>query len=887
MKLSTKAIFLQRLLSMVMSLAIIASMVFIVSVPVSAATVDISTFNAKLTEFQNTKYANNSVYVDNPGLTGGYECFGFANELALFIFGSYPTHVGNGTQARAGWTVTYGSSAVDNLSAGDIVRRRSNGSNSTSDHSIFITGINGDTIYYCDANSDYRNTVKYNQSTTKSALKTAISRNLYGDSSKTGWVAHHKDNNTSGGTTSIIFDLNTFNLRFSEFQTNRYANGSTYVDNPDLTGGYCGFGFANELSVYMFGTYPTYHSSAPAHTVTEGWTITYGSSAIDNLTIADTVRFVHDNGEWDHTIFVTNIDKDNIYYCDANYDDKNTVRYNMSISKSELKTKVSKNLITGDSTGWVAHHENNMIQAPSSSCSCTTDYAGTYRYTVPNACIEIWSGHGTDYEILGFITADDLITVTKSNGEWAHVEFQGISGYASMAYLEKIDTTKLFTVTYTGGENVTGLAPTQDPVIYGTRITVAESGYIKPGYAFAGWSDGINTYYAGDTYTVNKDTVFTAVWHLPTLMRVLVSHNSQRFNGLATKDVALQFKGSDISETQSIIISFDKTKVAPITTVNGAEALGEECYLYEAWDATSKDYSGKLAYNSDGEEYFYDLADTVKSGLTVTDKWQSSGIVPVISYAEIGNTGCISIIVHQDKRVTYSDFTSAVTLRFAVLNGSFDDNSIKLATTAQANSLNSSTSALLSAYSGDELITYVYYDSGNNISTLSTPKIEVKGFAISGKVTYDNPKEPIGILLYEGDTLIDSVWPEVIDATGNITRDFSLSVDKAGTYTLKVTKADALDYTINNIIVTDTDVDLTESSSSNISLIRMISGDINEDGYIDSSDITCFVYDMGKSELDARYSHTDINGDNYRDALDVAILAAGIFSKAPSVEYTP
>ncbi len=444
-----------------------------------------------------------------------------------------------------------------------------------------------------------------------------------------------------------------------------------------------------------------------------------------------------------------------------------------------------------------------------------------------------------------------------------------------------------YTVTYVGGEGTTGTVPTQEPVTAGTKITLPENTLTKEGYAFAGWSDGVNIYYAGDTYTVNNDTVFTAVWHLPTLMRVLVSHNSQRFNGLATKDVALQFKGSDISETQSIIISFDKTKVAPITTVNGAESLGEECYLYEAWDAASKDYSGKLAYNSDGEEYFYDLADTVKSGLTVTDKWQSSGVVPVISYAEIGNTGYISIIVHQDKKVTYSDFTSAVTLRFALLNGSFDDNSIKLATTAQANSLNSSTSATLSAYSGDELITYVYYDSGNNISTLSTPKIEVKGFAISGKVTYDNPKEPIGILLYEGETLVDSVWPGIIDATGSITRDFSLTVNSPGTYSIKITKADALDYVINNIVITENDIDLTKSSKSEISHIRLTSGDINGDGYIDTLDITSFVFDMGKSEIDARYDHTDMNGDKYRDALDVAILAAGVFTSAPVIEYTP
>ncbi|MBR3844250.1 MAG: InlB B-repeat-containing protein, partial [Clostridia bacterium] len=162
---------------------------------VNAATVDLATFNSKLNSFQSQKYGNNSTYVDNPGLTGGYECFGFANELALYIFGSYPTNSMSAATVNSNWTVTYGGGAVAKLCIGDIVRYRC--------HSIFITGINGDTIYYCQANiPDGSNKVTYNQPVSRSSLKSLVSEQLTsGGTTKTGWVAHCKQNGiASGGT---------------------------------------------------------------------------------------------------------------------------------------------------------------------------------------------------------------------------------------------------------------------------------------------------------------------------------------------------------------------------------------------------------------------------------------------------------------------------------------------------------------------------------------------------------------------------------------------------------------------------------------------------------------------------------------------------------------
>lgn len=80
-----------------------------------------------------------------------------------------------------------------------------------------------------------------------------------------------------------------------------------------------------------------------------------------------------------------------------------------------------------------------LIQFGSSnSCNCTTDYAG--QYTCTASSLYIRSGHGTSYSTLGTIPNGATVTVTKGDGTWAHIEYNGISGYAGMKYLSKIST---------------------------------------------------------------------------------------------------------------------------------------------------------------------------------------------------------------------------------------------------------------------------------------------------------------------------------------------------------------------------------------------------------------------------------------------------------------
>lgn len=190
---------MKKLVRLLLTLVMILTLIANLSVQ---AVADTTTFYSKLSAFKNQKYAHNSIYKDNPNLTGGSQCFGYANELALYIWGSYPTNSMSAKTVNSGWKVTYGGSAVDNLCVGDIVRYRY--------HSIFITGISGDTIYYCHANSPSgTNKVTYDNTISRSTLKSRVSEKLTSpNTTKTGWVAHFIQNN-NGGSGQVVDEKDT------------------------------------------------------------------------------------------------------------------------------------------------------------------------------------------------------------------------------------------------------------------------------------------------------------------------------------------------------------------------------------------------------------------------------------------------------------------------------------------------------------------------------------------------------------------------------------------------------------------------------------------------------------------------------------------------------
>ncbi|SHM71514.1 peptidoglycan DD-metalloendopeptidase family protein [Ruminococcus flavefaciens] len=77
-----------------------------------------------------------------------------------------------------------------------------------------------------------------------------------------------------------------------------------------------------------------------------------------------------------------------------------------------------------------------------SDCGCSEEYAGLYTTKNVVTNLNIRGGHGTNFAVTGQIPANAEFKVTKGNGQWAHVEYKGVSGYASMDYMQRKEEPK-------------------------------------------------------------------------------------------------------------------------------------------------------------------------------------------------------------------------------------------------------------------------------------------------------------------------------------------------------------------------------------------------------------------------------------------------------------
>ncbi len=81
---------------------------------------------------------------------------------------------------------------------------------------------------------------------------------------------------------------------------------------------------------------------------------------------------------------------------------------------------------------------NSSGDPGNNNCGCDISYCGIYTTTGVSTYLNIRSGHGSEFDVIGEIPPEAEFTVIKADGEWAHVEYNGISGFCHMDYIEKI-----------------------------------------------------------------------------------------------------------------------------------------------------------------------------------------------------------------------------------------------------------------------------------------------------------------------------------------------------------------------------------------------------------------------------------------------------------------
>lgn len=141
-------------------------------------------------------------YYEN-GVAKAWQCHGYACQLLEDIFGIQ--YYNGGFYSRLDYN-------MGTLYAGDLVRINSNS------HTIFITKVLGDRIYYTEANMDYNNGIRWDSSYTTSEMASRFTYKMHLDGNYlTGngspipsnpWFSSNKSVAVVGGSVTFAFGAN-------------------------------------------------------------------------------------------------------------------------------------------------------------------------------------------------------------------------------------------------------------------------------------------------------------------------------------------------------------------------------------------------------------------------------------------------------------------------------------------------------------------------------------------------------------------------------------------------------------------------------------------------------------------------------------------------------
>ena len=150
--------------------------------------------------------------------------------------------------------------------------------------------------------------------------------------------------------------------------------------------------------------------------------------------------------------------------------------------------------------------------------------------------------------------------------------------------------------------------------------------------------------------------------------------------------------------------------------------------------------------------------------------------------------------------------------------------------------------------------------------------------SVSGTIKSYNPGNATTIQLMKGGKEQYKTTIAATTGSGQQKQTFTFPTVAKGTYDLVVTKAAHLTYTVKNVKVGDTDLDLTKHSNAAISTITLLCGDINGDGWINSTDLGVVLQgqNYGKQTTVAGVNgKADLNGDGWVNSTDLGIVLQG------------
>ncbi len=185
----------------------------------------------------------------------------------------------------------------------------------------------------------------------------------------------------------------------------------------------------------------------------------------------------------------------------------------------------------------------------------------------------------------------------------------------------------------------------------------------------------------------------------------------------ATVTVEYRLRGHGIAGIQGVWIAIDLSELLWVDRAEDGISVQDSID-----DGTLKRGASPTKYD---HECMYALREKVKSGLTVTDEW-SCGAFAYNSAAlsADGKTLYIGLQPMQKKSVSYADFTTVMSLRFAVTGDGVSADAIRFVDPAERDSLNQS--FIVAMCDGADGF---YYGDRSTADTLAAPTVTGDAFS--------------------------------------------------------------------------------------------------------------------------------------------------------------
>ena len=154
------------------------------------------------------------------------------------------------------------------------------------------------------------------------------------------------------------------------------------------------------------------------------------------------------------------------------------------------------------------------------------------------------------------------------------------------------------------------------------------------------------------------------------------------------------------------------------------------------------------------------------------------------------------------------------------------------------------------------------------------------GVSVSGKVASYNGNHDFTVTLYKAGSETVVGTPLTVSGSGTVgstKQEFTIPNVAPGTYDLVVTKDGHLTYTVKGVVVGDTDLDLTAMTEKPFSTITLLCGDIDGNGFINSTDLGIILkgQNYGKSTATAGDKAADLDGNGFINSTDLGIVLQG------------